>query len=419
MFELLFRWFVVAGISEGTAVTLARLSGIGIAMLLSLLAYLFFRFAIIPFLHISIIRSKPVWDDLIDQNRVLNRLALLAPAIVVFLLAPIALEGYSQWIAAVNSLILIYVVVVGILISGAFLNALVDIYYATAERQIPLRGFVQVVKIVLIIIGVMMIGSIVLDRTVLVLLGGLGASTAVLLLIFQDAILGLVAGVQLTANKMLVRGDWIELPQHGANGEVLDVALTTVKIQNWDKTITMLPTQALVTESFRNWRGMQESGGRRIKRAIFIDVNTIRLLDEGLLRRLRKIQRLQPYLTQKEAALEAHNAEHGIDDSSIVNGRRLTNVGTFRAYILTYLQNHPLINQDMLLMVRQLDPTPQGLPLEIYAFSCSTEWSIYESVQADIFDHLFAVLPEFELRAFQTPAGRDIQVTLSRDLAGR
>ncbi len=414
MFEQLFRWLLQTGLSDLTAVILARLGGIVIALLVSLLAYLFLRYVVIPFLHVSIIRSKPVWDDLIDQNQVLNRLALLAPAIVIFLMAPLALEGYPQWIAVVNNLVFVYVVVVGILISGALLNALVDIYYETATRQIPLRGFVQVVKIVLIIIGVMMIGSIVLDRTVLVLLGGLGASTAVLLLVFQDAILGLVAGIQLTANKMLVRGDWIELPQHGANGEVLDVALTTVKIQNWDKTITMVPTQSLVTESFRNWRGMQESGGRRIKRSIFIDVNTIRLLDEALLTRLRQIQRLQPYLAQKEQELKVYNAEHGIDDSSIVNGRRLTNIGTFRAYVIAYLQNHPMVNQEMLLMARQLDPTPNGLPLEIYAFCRSTEWLVYESVQADIFDHLFAVLPAFELRAYQNPAGTDFQNLLRR-----
>jgi len=367
------------------------------------------RHVVIRFLQRAIIRSKPVWDDLIDQNEVLHRLALLAPAIVVFLLAPLALEGYPQWIAVTNNLVFVYVVVVGILIIGAFLNALVDIYYTTATRQIPLRGFVQVLKIVLIIIGVLMIGSIVLDRAVLVLLGGLGASTAVLMLVFQDAILGLMAGVQLTANKMLVRGDWIELPQHGANGEVLDVALTTVKIQNWDKTITMVPTQALVAESFRNWRGMQESGGRRIKRAIYIDVNTIRLLNEPMLTRLRKVQRLQTYLAQKEQELAQFNAAHGIDDSSIVNGRRLTNIGTFRAYVIAYLQHHPMINQEMLLMVRQLDPTPNGLPLEIYAFCRSTEWLVYEGVQADIFDHLFAVLPEFGLRAYQNPAGTDFQ----------
>lgn len=413
MFELLFRWLIEMGVADGTAVTLSRYGGIVLSLLAALLAYLFFRIFFLRFLHRSIIRSKPTWDDIFEESHVFNRLALLAPALVLFVIAPLALEGYPSWISAVNNVIFIYVIVVSILVIGASLNAMMDVYYATAKRQIPLRGFVQVIKIGLIISGMLLIGSIMFDQTVLVLLGGLGAGTAVVMFIFQDLLLGLVAGVQLTTNKMLARGDWVELPQHNANGEVLDVALTTVKIQNWDKTITMLPTQALVNESFRNWRGMQESGGRRIKRAIMIDINTIRLLDAEMVANLQQIQALRPYLATKTAELAEYNAAHDIDDSSVVNGRRLTNIGTFRAYVMAYLQSHPQINQEMMVMVRQLDPTPTGLPLEIYAFSSSIEWVIYEGVQADIFDHLFAVLPEFGLCAYQKPAGTDLRPLLA------
>jgi miniconductance mechanosensitive channel len=251
--------------------------------------------------------------------------------------------------------------------------------------------------------------SLVLGRNPFVLLTGLGAMTAVLMLIFKDAILGLVAGVQLSANRMVSLGDWIEMPKYGADGDVIDVALTTVKVQNWDKTITTIPTYALISESFKNWRGMSESGGRRIKRAVQIDIASIRFCDDDMLARYARIQHVSKYLADKQDELTRWNADHGVDASSAANGRRLTNVGTFRAYVVAYLRHHPLIHQDMTFLVRQLAPTAEGLPIEIYVFSRDQRWSYYEDLQADIFDHVLAVAREFDLRVFQRPAGSDFR----------
>ena len=230
-----------------------------------------------------------------------------------------------------------------------------------------------------------------------------------LILVFKDAILGFVAGIQLTANKMVARGDWIEMPDYGADGDVLDVSLTTVKVQNWDKTVTTIPTYALISNSFKNWRGMQESGGRRIKRSINIDVNTIKFCDEEMLARFGRIQHIAAYIEHKKEELAAYNQEQRADLSSLVNGRRLTNVGTFRAYVAAYLRHHPMVNQDMTFLIRHLAPTEHGLPIEIYVFCSDIVWANYEAVQADIFDHILAIVPQFDLRLFQAPAGSDFR----------
>jgi miniconductance mechanosensitive channel len=236
--------------------------------------------------------------------------------------------------------------------------------------------------------------------------------TAVVMLVFRDAILGFVAGIQLSANQMVSPGDWIEMPKYGADGDVLEVALTTVKVRNWDKTITTIPTYALISESFKNWRGMKESGGRRIKRAIHIDMHSIRFCDEPMLQRFSKIEFVSEHLARKRQEIAHWNADRGVDDSAPINGRRLTNIGTFRAYLIAYLRAHPMIHQEMTFLVRQLAPTPHGLPLEIYVFSRDQVWANYEGIQADIFDHVLAVAPEFDLRIFQTPTGGDVRAAL-------
>jgi miniconductance mechanosensitive channel len=238
-------------------------------------------------------------------------------------------------------------------------------------------------------------------------LSGLGALTAVLLLVFKDTILGFVAGIQLSANKMVAVGDWIEMPKYGADGDVIDVALTTVKVQNFDKTITTIPAYALISDSFKNWRGMFQSGGRRIKRAVHIDMQTVMFCNEEMLARFAKIQYISEYIQRKKEELEKHNAKHQVDNSNLVNGRRMTNVGTFRAYVTEYLKNHPKIHRELTFLVRQLAPGESGLPIEIYVFTNDTEWAHYEAIQADIFDHILAVLPEFDLRVFQNPSGMD------------
>ncbi|WP_326913319.1 mechanosensitive ion channel family protein [Sphingopyxis chilensis] len=273
----------------------------------------------------------------------------------------------------------------------------------------PIKGYVQLLKIILYGGAAVLVIAALMDQSPLILLSGIGAMAAVLLLVFKDTILSLVASVQLTSNDMLRVGDWIEMPALNADGDVIDIALHTVKVQNWDKTITTIPTHRLISESFKNWRGMSESGGRRIKRSIFIDQNGIRFLTPDEKQALRRFQLLDDYLGHKQAELGEWNAAAERAGRDPVNIRRVTNIGTLRAYIVEYLRANSHIAKDMTLIVRQLDPTPQGLPVEIYCFTNTTAWSAYEDIQSDIFDHLLAILPEFSLRPFQEPSGLDLR----------
>ena len=304
----------------------------------------------------------------------------------------------------------IYILLVGALVADAFLSAALDIYRSTdSSREISIKSLVQFLKVILYFVVGLFALSVLLGKSPDYLLGGLTAITAVLLLIFRDAILGLVAGIQLTVNRMISRGDWIEMPKYGADGDVLDVSLTTVKVQNWDKTITTIPTYALISESFKNWRGMQESGGRRIKRSVYIDISTVKFCDGEMLERFARIQYITAHIERKKRELAEYNEVNKVDLTNLVNGRRMTNLGTFRAYVTAYLKNHPQINQDMTFLVRQLAPTEQGLPIEIYVFCKDIVWANYEAIQADIFDHILAIVPEFDLRVFQEPTGADFR----------
>jgi miniconductance mechanosensitive channel len=292
---------------------------------------------------------------------------------------------------------------------SSFLNAAGEIYSGLRDyRSRPIKGYLQLVKLAVGIITVVVIIATLFDKSPLLFLSGLGAMTAVLLLVFRDTILSLVASVQLTGNDMIRVGDWIEMPQYRADGDVIDIALHTVKIQNWDKTITTIPTHKLIEDSFKNWRGMALAGGRRIKRSIFIDVNTIHFLEPNEIDAFEKYALLRGYIEHKRQDIETYNAR-GRDRTINANIRRLTNLGTFRAYIYSYLKNHPQIHKNMTLLVRQLDPTPQGLPIEIYCFTTTTEWNAFEDIQSDMMDHLFAVAPDFGLRAFQNPSGQDLR----------
>ena len=410
MLELIAQWLTHIGLDEGWSNLAARGVFTGVILLLGLLADFIARGLVVRSLSSAIRNSRWRWDDALLRRNVLRRISHFAPAIVIYLLAPVALEGYDSASRLVTQFMLIIMIVLGLLVIDAILNAVVDIYRSYGRsRDIPIRSFVQVIKLVAFFIGIIFIVSIVLGKTPLYLLSGLGALTAVLMLIFKDAILGFVAGIQLTANRMVARGDWIEMGKYGADGDVLEVTLTTVKVQNWDKTITTIPTYALISDAFKNWRGMAESDGRRIKRAINIDMNTIRLCDEAMLERFGKIQLLGNYLKTKREEIAAYNAGQAFDAEDPVNGRRMSNVGTYRAYIIAYLHQHPMINLDMTFLVRQLAPTPEGLPLEIYVFSRDKVWASYEAIQADIFDHLLAVIPEFGLRVYQQPAGSDFR----------
>jgi len=354
-------------------------------------------------------RSRFSWDDALVAHNVFGRLAQVVPALIVFVGVPFVPglpEGGTQVLRNVS---MGYMVLMLTLALTAMLSAASTIYAASPiAKGRPLKGFVQLVQIVVWVVGGVLIVATVLDRSPLLLLSGFGAMTAILLLVFKDTILSLVASVQLTAQDMVRVGDWIEMPQFGADGDVIDVQLHTVKVQNWDKTITTIPTHRLITDSFKNWRGMSQSGARRIKRAIFVDVSSIRFQTQDEVDHFKRFALLNDYVKNKEQELADYNVGLATEVDADVNRRRLTNVGTFRAYAYDYLKNHPRIDKNMTLIVRQLAPGPEGLPLEIYCFTNTTEWAAYEDIQSDIFDHLLAIVPEFGLRLYQKPAGSDL-----------
>jgi len=367
-------------------------------------------------IHPLIHKSGAKWDDELTEQRVLIRFSHIVPAAIIHIFTPTLFETHPQLIAISQVVVNTYLIVIVLLIIDGLLNFCRSIWdQLPVGKRFPAKSFIQAAKLVINLIGCIFILSAILDKSPLVFFSGLGAITAILLLIFKDAILGLVAGFQLSVNNMVMVGDWIEMPARGADGDVIDVSLTTVKVQNWDKTITTVPTYALISDSFKNWRGMSESGGRRIKRSLNIDLRTIQFADETLLERFKGIRILRPYLETKLEDIQKYNADIANDLSELINGRRLTNIGTFRAYCVAYLRNHPKIHQSgMTLIVRQLAPTQTGLPIELYAFANDTAWANFEDIQGDIFDHLFSILPEFQLSAFQAPSGADVEKALAR-----
>jgi len=310
----------------------------------------------------------------------------------------------------IETLALTYIMIVAFSVVNRLLSVFNDIYqtYEISKTK-PIKGYVQVAKIIVIIVGAILVFANLMGKSPFILLSGIGALSAVFMLVFKDSLLGLVAGIQLSATEMVRVGDWIEMSKYGVNGDIIDISLNTVTVRNFDRTVTMIPSYALISDSFINWRGMQESGGRRMKRALYIDTTSIKFCTAEMIERYKQIQFLSDYIVDREREIEEYNNVNKIDRSSIVNGRALTNIGVFRAYITQYLQRHPRIHQEMTLMVRQLQPGETGLPIEIYAFVNDTNWTVYETVQADIFDHLFAVAPEFELRVFQNPTGSDFK----------
>jgi miniconductance mechanosensitive channel len=365
---------------------------------------------VLRFLRISAKESGQVWAQAFYRRKLFTRLMLTLQGIIVFAQARLWLEADAGSLALIEVVTHLWILLFGLLSLFSLLNTFEDIAITTESgRRLPLRGLFQGLKLAGAIVVLIFALSLLIGKSPIILFSSLGAMTAILLLVFKDPILGLVAGIQLSANKMLSLGDWLEMPKYGADGEVIDISLTTVKIRNWDKTITTIPTYALISDSFKNWRGMSESGGRRIKRAIHIDATSVHFLSEEDIARLRKAQLLSDYMQQKLMEIDSYNREQQIDSSSPTNGRRLTNLGTFRAYLTAYLKANPNIHSDMTQMVRQLHPGAEGIPIEIYAFTNDTEWLAYENIQADIFDHIFAVLPEFDLRVYQSPTGHDLQ----------
>lgn len=367
-------------------------------LLLSYLSYIVTKRIILKWLGVLIKKTRTQLDDIIFDKVMPHRLAFIVPILVIYnfsYLTP-AMAPTIQRI----SYALIFLVMLTAFTS--FLSAVNDIYEQKNKyKDRPIKGYIQAITIAVYILGALVMIGILTGQSLWVLLSGVSALTAVLLLVFRDTILAIVASFQITTYDLVRLGDWLEVPKYGADGDVTDIALHAIKIQNFDKTITVIPTHKLIEVSFKNWRGMQETGGRRIKRSITIDIGTIRFLDAPMLERLKKIELLKDYLEQKHAEIDAENKAKGIADDDLVNGRNLTNIGTFRAYIEAYLRSHKKIHKDLTFLVRQLAPGPTGLPIEIYVFTNDIRWVQYEGIQSDIFDHLFAAITEFDLKIFQ------------------
>lgn len=380
-------------------------------ILVAWVAYRLSKRILLPLITRFIKRSVTRIDDILFNQAVFSRLLYIIPALILYNFTSLLPVG-ADMARRILSAIIAWIAVITL---GALLSAVNEVYESTAQvRRLHIKSYIQIAKLILYMLGGIVIIATLIGRSPWGMLSGIGALTAVLLLIFKDTILSLVASIQLNSNDMVRVGDWIEMPEFGADGDVIDMALHTIKIQNWDKTITTIPTYKLLEVSLKNWRGMSESGGRRIKRAIYIDMNTIKYCTDEMLVRFRKFRHITKYIELKQEELSKYNKGHQIDASELINSRVLTNIGTFRAYVVAYLRNHPSIHQEMTLIVRQLAPQGLGLPIEIYAFTNNVEWEKYESIQADIFDHILASIPNFDLRVFQNPSGNDFQAVLDR-----
>ena len=349
------------------------------------------------------------WDDILVEKHIVRRILFFIPLILFYVLSSPILTGTSL-LPLIQTLISALFLIAGMMFLDAMLSALLAIYGKSAiAKEISITPFVQVLKLGLYFVTGILLLSLLLQKTPLYFLSGLGALTAVLMFVFKDVLMGFVAGIQLIANKMVAPKDWIEMPKYGADGDVIEITLTTVKVQNFDNTITTIPTYALINESFKNWRNMNLSGGRRIKRYVNIDLCSIKFCSSEMLERFKRIQLISKYIQNRQEEILVYNKKHQVDESTLVNGRRLTNIGVFRSYVEAFLRQHPMIHKDMTFLIRQLSPSENGLPIEIYVFCKNTNWTAYEAIQADIFDHILAVVPEFDLRVFQEPSGSDFQ----------
>ncbi len=407
MKEMFFNW--LSGMGVDVTPMMALVIALGFIVLTAMVLHLVLHRILLVRLVGLLGKTKQMWLPPQLQQRLFYRLAFVFQGAVLFGQAEIWLPKASESLALIELLAQLWILLFLLLALFALLDCLLSLSRHTRlGRDLPLRGIFQGVKLVAsILVGILMI-ALLLGKSPLFLFSGLGAMTAVLMLVFKDPILGLVAGIQLSANRMLSVGDWLQMDKYGADGEVTDIGLTTVKVSNWDKTITTIPTYALISDSFKNWQGMTESGGRRIKRSVNIDMTSVRFLTSQEQLQLKQARLLAPYLSRKEQELSSYNQQLSDAISCPINGRHLTNLGTLRAYLDAYLRAHAGIRKDMTLMVRQLAPTTDGLPLEIYCFTATTAWAEYEGIQADIFDHIFAIIEQFHLRLHQSPTGYDM-----------
>ena len=373
---------------------------------LAFLAYLIFKKLLISGIHKIVQKSKTDVDDILLNESILKRIAYIAPLVIIsqFLYLIPQIEDILKKFTE-SAIVLLF-----LLIISSLINAGNELYEKSKvyERK-PIKGYLQIAKIIIFILGGIAIIGLLTGQQPWAVLTGVGAFTAILILIFKDTILSFVASIHISAYDLVRVGDWIEVPQYNADGDVLDVTLHTIKVQNFDKTIVVFPTNKLLDGSFKNWRGMQKAGGRRIKRSIYIDLSSVKFCDDELLKKFKKYQIIKDYVERKGLEIENDNKAKNVDPTSIVNGRRMTNIGTFREYLKAYLKNREDINSGLTFLVRQLTPGPSGMPIELYVFADTTDWTRYEAIQADIFDHIFAVISEFELNIFQNPTGKDFR----------
>lgn len=400
------NWLLSYGVDSAWVAFLSVAIMIAFIALICIIANFITKQVVVRFITHIVSKNKFKWDDSLLERKVFHKLSHCVPAIIIYYFA----STFPPYQKAIETLALTYIIIVALSVINRLLSVFNDIYqtYEISKTK-PIKGYIQVAKILVVIIGTILVIANLMGESPIILLSGIGALSAVFMLVFKDSLLGLVAGIQLSANDMVRVGDWIEMPKYGADGDVIDISLNTVMVRNFNRTVTMIPSYALISDSFINWRGMQESGGRRIKRALYIDMTSITFCTKEMVENYKQIHLLTGYIVNREREIKDYNIKNEINRNNQVNGRALTNVGVFRAYMGEYLKHHPGIHKEMTLMVRQLAPGENGLPLEIYAFTNDVRWTVYESVQADIFDHLFAVAENFGLRIFQSPAGSDFK----------
>jgi miniconductance mechanosensitive channel len=402
--------FVNAGLSYGIASILSAISLVMIVLVISWLANVMAKFIILRIVTAAVRKSKTQWDDIFLEQKVFTRLSHLAPALIIWFMSAWALKDYQVWLLVVHKMTYIYLILVGTFIINSFIESWHQIYLTLPiSKHRHIKGYVQLVKILVILITVLITVSVIFKKDISSIVTGVGAMAAVVMLVFKDTLLGFVASIQLSSNKMLKEGDWVTIPARGIDGTVSDISLNTVKVKNFDNTIITVPTWALIQESFQNWVGMEESDGRRVKKAIHIDLKSIRFIDKPLRDKLYEIKLLRQYIDTKEVEVKNSDQENITAETNVLNGQRMTNIGLYRAYITAYLMQHPRVNKQMTIYVRHNAPTDNGLPLEVSFFIIDKDGKNYEMVQSDIFDHLIAGTNEFDLKLFQHPTGDDFR----------
>ena len=410
MITMLDDFFINLGFSDFYVLVADKTVLVAGIVLLSFLAYLVAKKIILSSINKITHKTKTKWDDVLVEQGLFNRFSHIVPVLIIYYALPLIFPTTGTVILLLQRILLSYMIAVVLLMLSSFLSS-VNIIYSSYKisKNRPIKGYLQIIRVFLFIFGIILIIATILDKSALGLLSGIGALSAVLMLVFKDSILGLVAAIQLSGNDMIRIGDWITVPDFGADGDVIDIKLQTVSIQNFDKTIVSVPIYSLISSSFKNWRGMSDSGGRRIKRHLNIDMNSVKFCSEEMLKRFKEIDILGEYISERQKEIDKNNSEENVNTELLINGRRMTNLGVFRAYTAAYLHKHPLIDTGMTFLVRQLQPSEKGIPLEIYVFSSYQVWANYENIQADIFDHLLASISFFDLAVYQSISGLDVR----------